>query len=459
MTTMTTVPQDAQSAGGSPTTATRPRGRLGLITLASLGAGAVSALVLTLVAFPGADEPVITGVGLLGLSTGWGLLAALSRRTGRPQSWAAVPALVMATAGVALLVLTPGDAALSAAGWVWAPVMAGVAVWSAVQARRSLDSWARTWLVLPTLGALALVSVGGGYQTVRVALDSAAYPMPGVSVDVGEYSLHLDCVGTGRPTVVLESGLGGSSTLWSRIATDVSRTTRVCAYDHAGQGWSDSTESPRDALAIATDLRSLLDAAGETGPYVLVGHSVGGSYAMTFASEHPTAVAGMVLLDATSPYDVDASVAGHAGGAGGPMALLPSIARMGLTRLMPSSTWSTLPPPAADEFRAYATTARAMTNAVDEVSQYASTFAQAQSLTTLGAHPLVVLTLAETKSTDPAGYAAHERFAALSTNSSLRTADTTHVGLLDDEHGARHSARAITDVVQALRTGTPLPQR
>lgn len=382
MTSTTTDQVGEQTAAVRPSTNPRPRGSLGRVTTVSLATGLISALLLAVVAFPGAGEPVITGVGLIGLAIGWALLAALSRRTDRPQRWATVPAVVMATAGVALLVLRPGEAAMNAAGWVWAPVMLALAIWSAVQARRSLATKARTWLVMPALALLAVVSVGGGYQTLEVTLDSAAFPMPGRSVDVGGYSLHLDCDGTGSPTVILESGLGGSSTQWTRITDQVSETTRACSYDRAGQGWSESTDGPRDGHAIATELAALLDEAGETGPYVVVGHSVGGPYAMTFAAEHPADVAGVVLLDATDPYRVDASVAGMAGGANGPMALLPSLARMGLAQLYPAS--SSLPSPAAEANRAYTTSARAMTNAVDEVSQYGAAFAQAQALTTLG---------------------------------------------------------------------------
>lgn len=100
-----------------------------------------------------------------------------------------------------------------------------------------------------------------------------------------------------------------------------------------------------------------------------------------------------------------------------------------------------------------------MTNAVDEVSQYGAAFAQAQALTTLGSRPLVVLTLTDKAAGDPDGYAAQERFAELSTNTSLRTAATTHDGLVEEQQGAVASAQAITDVVQAVRTGTEVPRR
>lgn len=437
-----------------------PRGdHLGRVTVLAVGAGAVTAAVLDLVVFAGAAEAVITGASLLGFAVGWALLAVLStRRTARPQRWAAVPAVVMASVGTALILLTPGDAALTASGWVWGPAMLALAVWCAARARRTLDTRARGWVVLPTLALLALTAVGGLAQTARVTRDTATSAAPGRLVDVAGHAMHLDCSGTGSPTVVLESGLGGTAILWNRVTTQVSSTTRVCAYDRAGQGWSDITGTPRDGVTIATELHALLDAAGEAGPFVLVGHSAGGPLVMTFAARHPADVVGMVLLDATSPYDVGASLAGRAGGTSGPMALLPSLVRIGTTQLIPASRWSSLPAPAADAYRSQAATAKGAANMVAELAGYGQAFAQAQQLTTLGARPLVVLTIAAKATSDPAGYAAQQRFTALSSDSSLRTADTSHTGLLDDPAGSAPTVQAVLDTVAAVRTGTAVPR-
>jgi pimeloyl-ACP methyl ester carboxylesterase len=133
-----------------------------------------------------------------------------------------------------------------------------------------------------------------------------AYAKPGKSYDVGGYRLHLTCVGTGSPTVVLVNGLSESSPFWSRITPVVGRSTRVCAYDRAGQGWSEDAPQPVDGLRNAADLHILLERAGENGQFILVGRSSGGTYAMTYAAQHPAQVAGMVLLDSASPYQVTA---------------------------------------------------------------------------------------------------------------------------------------------------------
>ena len=106
----------------------------------SLVAGALTALVLALVVFPGATEAVITGSMLLGFGLGWALMAVLSTRvTGRPQRWAAVPAVAMGAAGLALVTLSPGDAVLTAVGWIWPPAMVALVVWTFVQMRRHLS--------------------------------------------------------------------------------------------------------------------------------------------------------------------------------------------------------------------------------------------------------------------------------------------------------------------------------
>jgi pimeloyl-ACP methyl ester carboxylesterase len=83
---------------------------------------------------------------------------------------------------------------------------------------------------------MAAAAVGGTVETITLVSDQHRYAMPGQSWDVGGYRLHLNCTGSGSPTVVLQSGLGEFSASWARIAPAVGRNTRVCAYDRAGQG-------------------------------------------------------------------------------------------------------------------------------------------------------------------------------------------------------------------------------
>jgi len=450
---MTTTAPTATPAVSTAGRGTR-RGPIRLITAGSLLTGAVLAAVLPLLVFGGGPEAVITGSALLGFAAGWAVLAVLSTRlTDQPQRWAWVPAAGLAATGLGLLVTAPADRGLTAAGWVWPPLLLALAVWMGVRVRRSLPAGSGRWLLYPVVAVMAVAAVGGAVETIGLTSDQHSYAMPGRLYDVGGHRLHLDCTGSGSPTVVLMSGLGGFSTGWARIAPPGAGTTRVCAYDRAGQGWSEDASAPQDGVAAAAELHTLLDRAGEDGPYVLVGHSIGGDYAMTYAARYPEQVAGMVLLDTTSPYRTAAGTT-HAGPPGA-IAVLPSLARLGVGRLLPTSLWSSLPEPAASQYAAFAGSPRRWGNTVDETATMPALLSQARELTTLGSTPLVVLTAAGHDG-DQVWADAQNRMAALSTTSSHRQADAGHAGLLDEPSGAQQSAQAIADVVRAARTGTTL---
>lgn len=118
--------------------------------------------------------------------------------------------------------------------------------------------------------------------------------------DVGTATLHLRCHGSGSPLVVFESGLGQSSSAWVRVQSEVARATRTCSYDRAGHGSSSKAAFPRDQHTMAKELHRLLTHAKEPGPYVLVGHSLGAAIARWFLADHPSDVAGLILLDPTT---------------------------------------------------------------------------------------------------------------------------------------------------------------
>ncbi|MEM7273413.1 MAG: alpha/beta hydrolase, partial [Actinomycetota bacterium] len=147
--------------------------------------------------------------------------------------------------------------------------------------------------------AVAAALAGFVYQHAASAVDDSNHPPPGERIEVGDHRLHLLCQGSGSPTVVLESGLGGFSQEWSHLQPDIATTTRVCAYDRAGYGWSDSVDEPKTSVENADDLHTLLANGGETGPFLLVGHSLGGLHVRTFALRYPDDAAGLVLLDSS----------------------------------------------------------------------------------------------------------------------------------------------------------------
>ncbi|MGH8659752.1 MAG: alpha/beta fold hydrolase [Gammaproteobacteria bacterium] len=137
---------------------------------------------------------------------------------------------------------------------------------------------------------LLLASLVGGVA-------SADQNPPGRLLDVGGFKLHLDCVGLGSPTVVLDAGLGGSANDWSKVKQLVWQTTRACTYDRAGYGWSDPGPAPRTSGRLASELRTLLARAKVPPPYLVVGHSFGGYNARLFSSFYPNDTAGLVLVD------------------------------------------------------------------------------------------------------------------------------------------------------------------
>ena len=120
-------------------------------------------------------------------------------------------------------------------------------------------------------------------------------PTPlGELVDVGGYRVHLYCTGTGSPAVVIVGA--GFSVDWGLVQPEVAKLTRVCSYDHSGVGWSD--DGPKDSCALrVSEVHTALKNAGVQGPYVLVGHSLGGLIARLYAGRYPDEVAGIVFVD------------------------------------------------------------------------------------------------------------------------------------------------------------------
>jgi len=165
--------------------------------------------------------------------------------------------------------------------------------------------WRWTKRILVMLGAFLLIAALSGttYQWLAARNELAATPPPGRLVDIGAHRLHLWCTGDGAPAVILDAGLGGTTAGWGFVQPDVARFTRVCSYDRAGMGYSDSGPSPRTARRIANELAELLARSGIAGPVVLVGESIAGFNVRMFASDHPERAAGVVLVDASHEDD------------------------------------------------------------------------------------------------------------------------------------------------------------
>src|SRR4051794_10933016 len=280
------------------------------------------------------------------------------------------------------------------------------------------------------VGLIAVLALAGAsYEAIAAAGDEGRYPAPGQLVDVGGYRLHIQCVGAGSPTVVLDAGLGGSSLDWSLVQPELGRSTRVCAYDRAGMGWSDPSPQPRTPRQIADELHTLLTNAGIAGPYVLVGHSLAGKNVRLFALAHPEQVVGMVLVDArseyvdanTSPAEVEAFQQNIAA-----QASQFRVARsLGLVRLIGASLWGgpAMPRATRTEGMLFQTSQRAVDAQTAEGLERAADDALLQAAPALGDRPLLVLAAGQKVAHDPIWAEAQRRQAALSTNGRLIVAE------------------------------------
>lgn len=286
----------------------------------------------------------------------------------------------------------------------------------------------RRWIARVALGALGLGAIilagGAGYERIAGAADAAAHPPPGRLVDIGGYRLHLDCRGQGAPTIVMDSGLGGSSLDWRLVQPDLARGTRVCTYDRAGMGWSEAGPAPRSPSRLAEELHTLLVNGGIAGPYVLVGHSLAGKNIRMFAAAHPTEVAGMVLVDARGETVEAASDMPAFAAALDAQASLYGLARtFGVARLFGAALvgMPLLPPALATRMALAATNPSAIAETTEE-GRSRTDDDDALAALTLGAMPLVVVAAGENMS-DARWAAAQAAMSKLSTNGRLIVAE------------------------------------
>lgn len=316
------------------------------------------------------------------------------------------------------------------------------------------------WIIA---GVLVLATVGAIYQALSTRSDLRNYPALGQLVDVGGYKLHIYCVGKnveGSPTVILEQGLGGTSAAWARVQSEVAQSTRACAYDRAGMGWSDSGSEPRDGQHITTELHTLLDNADILGPYLLVGWSFGGLYIRIYAGKYPTEVSGIVLLDSSHPDQWTSTAVGKSQFESNASIykIAPGLARIGVMRLMgvfqPDPG---LPSPQNEALKAFFAATKDWEAQSAEFLASPATNNQAQNLTSLGDMPLFVLT-ATKHGTPPEQeqlwQSWQNELALLSTNSVHQIVPSaTHASFWLDPETAKISVEKILHVVEAAQTG------
>ncbi|ODS22521.1 hypothetical protein AB835_13735 [Candidatus Endobugula sertula] len=144
---------------------------------------------------------------------------------------------------------------------------------------------------------ILLLIMGLFYQLLITKIYQESLDMPGKLVTVGEVDMHIHCTGSGSPTVVLISGLGDSWAVWDDVQKGISTFTKVCSYDRNGIGFSEYSNVIRDADAVSDRLYTLLKNTGLDGPYILVGHSLGGIYSRAFTYKYGDKVSALVLIE------------------------------------------------------------------------------------------------------------------------------------------------------------------
>lgn len=299
--------------------------------------------------------------------------------------------------------------------------------------------------------------LGAVYQVVATELDNRAYAPPGQLYEVDGYQMHLHCTGAGSPTVILDAG---EVALWAWVQPKLAQSTRVCAFDRAGYGWSIPRPEARDALHRAAELHSLLDTAGIEAPYILVGHSLGGLFIRVYQSHYPDEVVGMVLVDATHPDTFDRQ--GESIQTMQTMASISSLAaRIGLMRLFSATQSFSLPDAANAALLADMASNQYWDSQQADTATFQTILDQGRAAGDLGDLPLAVL-VALTYPEGPSREterALQVELAALSTNSSYQEIDGAgHITLLTDAQYAAKVSGAILDIVEVVRSGKTLAQ-
>jgi pimeloyl-ACP methyl ester carboxylesterase len=298
------------------------------------------------------------------------------------------------------------------------------------------------WLGRIVAGLVILSLIGAVFESVSEASDTRAYPPPGQMVDVGGYRLHIYCTGTGSPTVVIDAGLGDWSTSWGFVQPEVAKVTRVCTYDRAGMGWSEPGPLPRDASQFAKELHALLHNANIPGPYILVGHSLGGLPVRVFTDDYPSEVAGVVLIDSMYPGQSTYATQTHT------LSLLSVLARFGIVRLLAGPLGMVAQdPPNEDALFSRSVRPQSLQTFADEIQGIPDSLAQAGAVKSFGDIPLIVLSRGLDQNSD--WQAGQAELRQLSTNSQQLFAEKSGHNIELDQPDA--AVGAIVKMVQIRR--------
>jgi len=265
---------------------------------------------------------------------------------------------------------------------------------------RKLVGWTKK-IFLFLLGLAVVVAICGAiYELLGERRDAKRFPQRGKTFQAGNVALNIDCSGTGGPTVILDSGLGVPAAGWILVQPEVAKFTRVCSYDRAGYGWSGASPDPRTSEQIAKELKELLTAAGEKGPYIIVGHSFGGYNIRVFTEHYPADVAGMVLVDASHEDQEKRMTPAFQEFSKKQMAslkaqkiLAPIMIHLGISRfLSKNEDGGKLSPESVSEITYLQRQAKYVSAITDEMLSFSQSASEVRATHGLGNRPLIVLT-------------------------------------------------------------------
>jgi pimeloyl-ACP methyl ester carboxylesterase len=262
-------------------------------------------------------------------------------------------------------------------------------------------------LTVLALGITAIgLFVGIVYQTVSQAVDRRKYPPQGELVDIGGFRLHLNCVGQGTPTVVMDAGGGAPSIAWGLVPSEIAKFTRVCTYDRAGFGWSDpNLRTPRSSQQSVDELHLLLTKAGINPPYILVGHSLGGVNMRLYANQYPEDAIGLVLVDSSHENQMTPEIWRKTKMVSWLYQVLRVVSQVGVLRLIGEMNLLPILEGIKQEIQKYPLEVQALFDAFksfcyrpdywatasSELANIKKSFEEVRSVTSLGALPLIVL--------------------------------------------------------------------
>jgi pimeloyl-ACP methyl ester carboxylesterase len=322
-------------------------------------------------------------------------------------------------------------------------------------------SFLKRSLIAVTIFVLVMGIIGTVYQTAATEADQRNFPPPGNLIDVGGFKMHIQCEGAGSPTVILEAMAGGTSTYWGWIQPEVQKETRVCVYDRAGFGWSESDPEPQSLARTARNLHALLVNANVEGPYILVGHSLGGVYVRQFAADYPDEVSGVIMLDEANPQQFVKYPELFAEGDNfiGMLNGIKFLNRIGVGHLYfalgGKMDFSELPEPQRSQMEAFWSTPQYFEAQGAEIVAGHEIWADALNLKRLGDLPLMVVSRGLNLDYEWNKY--QDDLANLSSNSVHITVEgANHGALVFDPEYAHLVSDAILQLVGAVRTGKRL---